>query len=236
MMKQTIIYFFMLIALFTSCDKEKNEVKPLEYSSVTDVDGNKYKTVKIGNQWWMCENLKVAHYNDGSAINLIDISVLDSWSNTTEGSYCFINDSIYGKLYNYYAVADSRKLAPSGWHIPSDEEWQTMEKYIGMSDTEVSNFAWRGTNQAEKLVIKSSVGWPAASLLFGTNEVGFSALPGGVRVIDGSTNTSQTTAFWWTSILESNKAYYRYIDFQHKKIFRQSTYPEYGMSVRCVKD
>jgi uncharacterized protein (TIGR02145 family) len=236
-MKQFIYFLFMLLVVMTACDKEAIEVKPLEYDTVTDVDGNTYKTVKIGNQWWMCENLKVEHYNDGSVLNFIDINTNDTtWSNATEGSFCFINDSIYGKLYNYQAVSDSRNLAPAGWHIPSDEEWKTMEKHIGMSDIEASNLAWRGTNQAEKIVIKSSVGWPAASLLFGTNEVGFSALPGGVRVIDGSTNTFQTTAFWWTRTLESNKAYYRYIDFQHKKIFRQRTYPQYGMSVRCVKD
>jgi uncharacterized protein (TIGR02145 family) len=236
-MKQTFIYFFMLITFLTSCNKETTEVKPLEYGSVTDVDGNTYKTVKIGDQWWMCENLKVEHYNDGSAINLIDISVLDStWSSTTEGSCCFINDSIYGKLYNYLTVSDNRKLAPVGWHIPSDQEWQIMEKHIGMSDNEASNFAWRGTNEAEKLVIKSSLGWLSSPLVFGTNLVGFSALPGGVRIIDGSTNTFQSTAFWWTSTLESNKVFYRYIDFQHKQIFRQTTYPQYGMSIRCVKD
>jgi len=236
-MKHSIIYLFMLFTLLTSCNKESGQVKPLEFSSVTDVDGNTYKTVKIGDQWWMCENLKVSHYNDGSAINLIDISVLDStWSSTTEGSYCFVNDSVYGKLYNYYALADSRKLAPEGWHIPNDAEWQIMEKNIGMSDVQVSNLSWRGTNEAEKLVVKSSSGWPITSLLFGTDEVGFSALPGGVRITDGSTNTEQTTAFWWTSTLASNKAYYRYIDFQHKEIFRQRTYLTYGMSVRCVKD
>lgn len=227
----------MLIALLTSCNKETNEVKPLEYSSVTDVDGNTYKTVKIGNQWWMCENLKVAHYNDGSAINLIDISALDStWSKAEEGSYCFINDSIYGKLYNYYAVADNRKLAPEGWHIPSDEEWQIMEKSIGMTDVEVANLAWRGTNEAEKLVVKYSIGWPQTSLLFGSDEFGFSALPSGVRITDGTTNVTQTTGFWWTNTQVSNKAYYRYIDFQHKDIFRQRTYPTYGMSIRCIKD
>lgn len=236
-MKPSFYFLLLLLISVTACQKETIEVKPLEYSTVTDVDGNIYKTVKIGNQWWMCENLNVAHYNDGSAINLIDIGVLDStWFSTVEGSYCFINDSIYGKLYNYHAVTDSRKLAPEGWHIPSDEEWQTMEKSIGMSDAEAASLAWRGTNQAEKLVIKSSVGWPVSSLLFGTNEVGFSALPGGIRVIDGTTNTFQTTAFWWSSTSESNKVYYRYIDFQHKQIFRQRTYPQYGMSIRCVKD
>lgn len=233
------VFFLLLIAItvFFSCQKDKQIITPLQYGSVTDVDGNIYKTVKIGNQWWMCENLKVEHYNDGSALNFIDISVLDStWSNTQEGSYCFVNDSLFGKLYNFQAVTDSRNLAPAGWHVPTDEEWKIMEKYIGMSEVQASNLAWRGTNEAEKLVIKSSLGWPTNAILFGEDEVGFSALPGGVRISDGTTNTSQSVGFWWTSSLKDNKANYRYIDAQFKQIFRQYTYPNYGMSIRCVKD
>jgi uncharacterized protein (TIGR02145 family) len=234
---KNVLFLLLLSVLVLSCHKDNQIIAPLQFGSVTDIDGNVYKTVKIGNQWWMCENLKVEHYNDGSAINMIDITANDStWTNALIGSYCFINDSLYGKLYNFHAVSDSRNLAPTGWHIPSDLEWQTLEKQIGMSDIEASNLAWRGTNEAEKLVIKSSIGWPTTSKLFGKDEVGFSALPGGVRISDGTTNTSQSIGFWWTSSLKGNKAYYRYIDAQSKQIFRQYTYPSYGMSIRCVKD
>lgn len=236
-MKNVISFLFVLVFVLVSCNKTTGKVEPLEYGTVTDIDGHTYKTVKIGNQWWMCENLKVEHYADGSPIEYIDVNSNDSiWQQAQVGSYCFINDSVYGKLYNHFAVSDSRKLAPAGWHIPSDAEWQTMEKYIGMSESQASNLAWRGTNEAEKLLVKSSIGWPTSSLLFGTNEYGFSALPGGVRITDGTTNIFQTTAFWWTSTSETTHAYYRYIDYQHKQIFRQHTYPNYGMSVRCVKD
>ena len=234
---KNVLFLLFLSVLVPSCHKDNQIIAPLQFGSVTDIDGNVYKTVKIGNQWWMCENLKVEHYNDGSAINMIDYSANDStWTNALAGAYCFINDSIYGKLYNFHAVSDSRNLAPAGWHIPSDIDWQTMEKYIGMSDVQASNLAWRGTNEAEKLVIKSSIGWPTTSILFGKDEVGFSALPGGVRISDGTTNTSQSIGFWWTSSLKGNKVYYRYIDAQFKQIFRQYTYPNYGMSIRCVKD
>ncbi|MEY2938376.1 MAG: hypothetical protein RL062_965 [Bacteroidota bacterium] len=233
------VLFLLPIALMTlwACHKEKQIVEPLQFGTVTDVDGNIYKTVKIGSQWWMCENLKVEHYNDGSAIHWIDINGLDSnWSHATDGAYCYINDSIYGKLYNYLAVSDARKLAPEGWHIPTDSEWQTLEKSIGMSDAQTAGLAWRGTAVAEKLLVKSSIGWPANSVLFGTDEVGFSALPGGVRISNGSINTSQSVGFWWTSTMKDNLVYYRYIDAQFKGVFRQYTQPSYGMSIRCVKD
>lgn len=233
------LLFLLPIAFISllACHKEKQTIEPLQYSTVTDFDGNTYKTVKIGSQWWMCENLKVEHYNDGSPISYIDINALDSnWSHASEGAFCYINDSIYGKLYNYLAVSDVRKLAPEGWHVPTDSEWQTLEKSVGMSDVQASGLAWRGTTEAEKLVVKSSLGWPTNSAVFGSNEVGFSALPGGVRVSDGTTNNSQSVAFWWTSSSKDNQAYYRYIDAQFKRIFRQYTQASYGMSVRCVKD
>jgi uncharacterized protein (TIGR02145 family) len=236
-MKKVLFLFPITILCLLACHKDHQTVEPLQYGTVSDIDGNSYKTVKIGSQWWMCENLKVEHYNDGSTINWIDIHGLDSnWSHATEGAYCFINDSLYGKLYNYLAVSDIRKLAPEGWHIPSDSEWQTLEKSIGMSDSEASGYAWRGITEAEKLLVKSSIGWPTNSVLFGTDEVGFSALPGGVRISNGSTNISQTVGFWWTNTVKDNSTYYRYIDAQYKGIFRQYIQPNYGMSVRCVKD
>jgi uncharacterized protein (TIGR02145 family) len=139
-------------------------------------------------------------------------------------------------LYNYLAVSDARKLAPEGWHIPTDTEWQTLEKSIGMTDAQTAGLAWRGTAVAEKLLVKSSIGWPANSVLFGTDEVGFSALPGGVRISNGSINTSQSVGFWWTSTMKDNLVYYRYIDAQFRGVFRQYTQASYGMSIRCVKD
>ncbi len=236
-MKRLIYLFFVAGFVFGSCHKENTSIQVLTYGTVTDVDGNSYKTVKIGDQWWMCENLKTTHYRDGSNISYIDINDPDtSWSNTAEGAYCHINDSIYGNLYNFKAVSDSRKLAPEGWHIPTDAEWQKLEQHIGMSVSQSEMLAWRGTNEAEKLVSKSSIGWPTGSLIFGTDEYAFNALPGGVRVMDGSTNTTQSMTFLWTSTSSSNQAYYRYIDFQHKQLFRQRTSSIYGMSIRCVKD
>ena len=97
--------------------------------TVTDIDSNTYQTVKIGNQWWMTENLKVTHYRNGNAIpNVTDDS---AWSSLTTGAYCIYNHdesnaTTYGRLYNCYAVTDSRNIAPAGWHVPTDAEWTTL--------------------------------------------------------------------------------------------------------------
>jgi len=101
--------------------------------TVTDIDGNVYKTVKIGSQWWTAENLKVTHYNNGDS--LINETVIRTWYDLTVGAYCSYdhdsnNAAIYGYLYNWYAVGDDRNLAPAGWHVPTDEEWKQLEMYF----------------------------------------------------------------------------------------------------------
>lgn len=98
----------------------------LETGKVTDIDGNTYKTVKIGNQWWIAENLKVTHYRNGDAIP--EVTDNEQWKNLNSGAYCAYdnnesNAAVYGYLYNWYAMNDSRNIAPEGWYVPSDEEW-----------------------------------------------------------------------------------------------------------------
>lgn len=114
--------------------------------TVTDIDGNVYQTVKIGNQWWMAENLKVSHYQNSDAIP--NVTNNSDWGNLSTGAYCAYNNdnvniSTYGLLYNWYAVADSRELAPTGWHVPTDEEWKQLEMSLGMSDSEANDRGWR---------------------------------------------------------------------------------------------
>jgi uncharacterized protein (TIGR02145 family) len=230
------VFLSLSIFLLFSCEKDdKDDKVELEYGSVTDVDGNVYGTVKIGNQWWMTENLKVTSYNDGSKINEVLSTENDSvWAKSDSSSFCKIDDR-YGLIYNWYAVADSRKIAPKGWHIPTDEEWKTLEKEIGMSQVEVDKTSWRGVNEAEKLIIKSSEGWVTFDV-FGINSFGFTALPGGCRLFNGVVQNNANASFWWTSTLKDNKAYYRNLDSDHQSIFRYFTYKNYGFSVRCLKD
>ena len=238
-MKKNISFQFILFIVFVtlnSCKKTDEATKTNETSTVTDIQGNVYKTVKIGDQWWMAENLKVKVFNDSTKISLVSVNSNDTiWSNKKIPAICVV-DSTFGALYNWYVVNDSRKIAPKGWHIPSDEEWKTLEKTLGMSNDEVSKTAWRGANEAEELIIESSKGWQIPTIAFGTNSSGFSALPSGCRVFNGTINSEKNTAFWWTSTTSNSEAWYRYIDGQQKKIFRQHTYKEYGFSIRCVKD
>jgi uncharacterized protein (TIGR02145 family) len=236
-MKQVLFLVVFLMLGLQACKKDTNTPIVLEYGTVNDVDGNTYKTVKIGDQWWMCENLRVKHFQDGSEISYIGNVNQDSvWANATESAYSLLNDTLNVSYYNSFAVQDSRKLAPAGWHIPTDEEWKTMEKTIGMSESQSNQLAWRGTNEAELLLNKNGEGWQTGTVPFGIDTYDFSVLPEGCRLFSGEI-TSGFTAFFWTATSTANgHAYYRYFDSQKKNIFRQTTYPQYGMSIRCVKD
>lgn len=229
-------YFLVIILLgFTSCKKEIKET-PLTFGTVSDIDGNTYKTVKIGNQWWMCQNLRTKRFLDGSPI--LDLSTQGSdslWAATSSSALTYI-DSLNGVQYNQFAVQDARKIAPAGWHIPSDEEWKILEKTIGMNTDDADQLAWRGTNEAEKLLVKNSEGWPLGTVVFGLNTYEFAILPMGCRTVTGSAVIGYNAFFWSSSQTSNGQPYYRYFDYQKKNIFRQTTYPQYGMSIRCVKD
>jgi uncharacterized protein (TIGR02145 family) len=228
----------VMIAL-TSCDKEKQEEveRVIERSTVTDLEGNVYQTVKIGDQWWMAENLLTTKFNDGTDITLIPTSdPASDWSNNTNPCYTEINKELFGLLYNGAVINSEKNIAPDGWHVPTDEDWIKLEKEIGMSDGDLYATGWRGENEAIKLTTKYSIGWPEGRVLYGTDEYGFNAKPGGCRIFDGNTNISTNTAFWWTDTNSENELWYRYFDSNEKRIFRQHTYKGYGMSIRCVKD
>lgn len=215
-----------------------------ETGSVTDIDGNIYQTVKIGDQWWAAENLKVTHYRNGDPIpNINDNS---EWGNLDSGAFCsYDNDDsniiTYGLLYNWYAVNDPRGLAPSGWHVPTDEEWKQMEMYLGMSQSEADGQYDRGTDEGSKL--KSTVGWYSPSWFGngnGNNESGFSALPGGFRFYTGTFWPNSLTAMtyiWTSSSYDSNIfARNRHLLFSSTKIDRRGGSKRRGASVRCIKD
>lgn len=230
------LLFFAVLVLF-GCSDRSNEPRTIETSTVTDIDGNVYKTVKIGNQWWMAENLATTHFNDGTSLDFYALNDIDSlWANASSPSYTVINDTLFGYLYNYNVVESTKNIAPEGWHVPTDEDWKMLEKEIGMSEEEANSLGWRGENEAEKLTVKYSRGWPEGSALFGTDEYGFQAKPAGCRLFNGEVNYQGNVAFWWTSSINGNEGWYRYIDANQTRIFRQHTYKGYGMSIRCVKN
>ncbi len=122
--------------------------------TVTDIDGNVYRMVKIGDQWWMAQNLKVTHYNDGTPIPHVTDN--DEWRRLTTGAYCTYNNNenyaiTYGRLYNWYAVNDACNIAPEGWHVPTDADWKKLEMILGISQAEVNSDNLHGTNEGSKL-------------------------------------------------------------------------------------
>jgi uncharacterized protein (TIGR02145 family) len=196
----------------------------LTYGSVTDYEGNIYKTVDIGTQTWMAENLKSIKYKDGTAIPFV--TDVTKWGALSTPAYCWYNnDSIgYGAMYNWYTVNTSM-LCPAGWHVPSDAEWTTLEDYLGGSATasgklrEVGTTHWSSTN--------SDV----------TNESGFTALPGGYRNSFGSFNSIRSHAYWWTATQSTPvDAYSRGLYFGYNEVDRSSTNYRAGLFIRCVKD
>lgn len=208
---------------------------------ITDIDGNVYKVVHIGNQYWMEENLKVTHYRNGDDIAYIFDS--DDWTNTNSGAYCnygnmYPNIEIYGNLYNWYAVGDSRELAPEGWHVPSDAEIIELEMYLGMSESEANSTNWRGTNEGSKLAGNTDL-WCGGVLInnaeFGTS--GFSFLPGGSRDNYGTYyNISFYGNFWSSTEYNGTNAWNRLLHYGNTDIARAAIIKHYGFSVRCVRD
>jgi len=232
-----------------SCKKKKEALPPSETGTVTDVVGNVYKTVKIGNQWWMAENLKTTKYRNGKYIPFISASMnTTAWDSTQSGACCYFNNDFAapGLLYNWYVVSDTNNIAPAGWHVPKDDEWKTLEKYLGMSQADADNVNWRGTNEGDELKIAATQGgWAAYSTLWATNESGFTARAGGCRMFNSTETGSswsapldlKSTGFWWTSDVHSgDKAWYRYLDYKNSNVFRYYGPKTYGFSIRCVKD
>lgn len=209
---------------------------------VTDIDGNVYGTVKIGDQWWTAENLKVTHYRNGVVIpNVLDNA---AWENLTTGAWCAINNDsartpVFGPLYNWFAVIDSNNLAPAGWHVPTEEDWETLELVLGMSQANVDKNGDRGTDQGCKLAGDST--WWCNDILvnnaaFGTS--GFCGRPGGYRYITNGAfaGLSQYGYFWAADSSEKGGAWARGLCFDETGVRRNRYDMENGFSVRLVRD
>ena len=206
---------------------------------VTDVDGNVYETVQIGDQWWFAENLSVTKLRDNTPIDLITSN--SSWINLTTPAYCWYgneagNKETYGALYNGYAVMTDQ-LCPSGWHVATDEDWIELEIFLGMEESELYKRVFRGTDEANKLKETGTTHW--ADDTGSTDEVGFTALPGGVRFFEsGGYNYMTHGGFFWadTQIAGTDSTALRVLVDWSTQIDRNFVDPKYGYSVRCVKD
>lgn len=224
--------------------------------------GYDYATVLIGDQCWFAENLRSENYENGDAINS---NLSDSeWASTTLGavavfgegsSMCFdyspdgdacdeawaLNE--YGRLYNWFAVDDARGLCPSGWHVPADGEWMTMEMALGLSEAEANGMDFRGTDQGTQM--KTTYGWDSfanganssGSGGNGTNSSGFSGLPGGERGDNGSFNGTGYYCLWWSSPTDGSITWFRALNNSNEGVRRFYVDDQRGgFSVRCIKD
>jgi uncharacterized protein (TIGR02145 family) len=212
-----------------TCGAENVHNPNLNYGSLTDQQGNVYKTIVIGNQEWMAENLKTSHYSNGDLIpNITDAA---QWDGLSTGALCFYNnnpqsDCPFGKLYNWFSISDSRHVCPVGWHIPSDAEWTNLENFLG------GNVVAGG-----KLKSTSSL-WIATDTAIGTtNEIGFSGLPSGARGnSNGAFGPSGSYQFCWSSSESPSNVWFRYMKYDSGYLFRSESDKKNGLSVRCLKD
>ena len=203
---------------------------------VADAEGYLYKTVVIGNQVWMAENLRTKKYNDNSDIT--PVTSASAWAALTTEAFCWYendettNKPLYGALYNWYAV-NKGNLCPTGWHVPTDAEFKTLEMQLGMTQVQADASSWRGTDQGVQL--KNTAGWTTGN---GTNTSGFSAMPGGYRYyFDGTFNGKGTIGYFWTTIQDiPGRAFMRQLENSHDAVERENAGEGAGKSVRCLKN
>lgn len=201
--------------------------KQIPAETVTDIDGNLYHTVTIGTQVWMLENLRTTRFRNGDSIKYT--SIYSDWF-TAIPQFCYYNNDItnaatYGYLYNWFAAADSRGLAPAGWHVPTQEDWLKLLDYCGGPDI-----------AAGKLKSTGFSNW--ASPNYGaTNQTGFSALPAGARGYDGTfSGKSVYCSFWSSSEYITTMAYYADMQYNTAQVTNYWGYKYNGHSIRCIKD
>ncbi len=210
------------------------------YGSMTDQQGNTYRTIVIGTQEWMAENLKTSIYRNGDPIS--NVTNASQWSGLNTGAWCYYNNDSqtecpYGKLYNWYAVADPRNVCPLGWHVPTDNEWNILIFYL---DPSFDPNAWGIQSVIAGGKMKSAgIQYWVNSNTNATKERGLSGLPGGARYDGGTFLFTGLNGYWWSST-ESNtinvNAWYRNLHYDDGNISRYDYLKKLGLSVRCVKD
>ncbi len=226
----------LLLIILNSCETDPPE-PGIDYSgqrdTILDIDGNIYKTVGIGTQIWLAENLKVTRFTDGTQIPCITEN--NDWkrgSLKTPGYCWYANDSInnktvYGALYNYYAV-EKGSLCPTGWHVPSKNDWITLAKYLGGTDV-----------AGGKLKESSGNFWKSPNNCF-VNNNDFDALPGGYRKsLLGDYFDIGINGYWWTSTSSSTSDSHVYMfsmTYDNTYLKSNQRYKNEGLSVRCIKD
>jgi uncharacterized protein (TIGR02145 family) len=200
----------------------------MNYGNMSDIEGNEYKTVTIGDQTWMAKNLRTTKYRDGTPIRLVTDST--AWAGLSSPGFCWYNNdestfkTEYGALYNWYAIRNG-KLCPQGWHVPTDEEWSILATYTGGEKIAGGNLKESGTSH-----------WVRPNS--GAKDISrFTALPGGLRYSNGIFHDLGFGAYWWSST-EYNDArgIFTFLYYQDSCMYRFDNEKKLGFSVRCLKD
>jgi uncharacterized protein (TIGR02145 family) len=220
--------FSIVVILLSGCEKEDG--------SIMDIEGNVYKTVTIGDQVWMAENLKTKRYQNGDLLETTDppdLSLIKIVSPKFQWAYNGDDSKVdnYGRLYTWYAITDTRNICPEGWHVPGDEDWQNLIKVLGGQSVAGGKMKEKGTTH-----------WKYPNV-GATNQSGFTALPGGYRTIESFAFMTEIGFYWSSTANDDNGLAY----FMQNEAFLgqygnpyalQPSYfrKAYGMSVRCVKN
>lgn len=246
-MKPTInskTFIFLVLILIIGCKKETENSQMI----LTDIDGNMYKTITLGTQTWMAENLRVTRYRNGDSIGTT-VPLHKDISLEINAKYQWVYDgkedlaATYGRLYTWYVATDERCLCPDGWHLPSDSEWTVLEDYL------ISNgFNYDGSIEGNKIAkaLASDTGWAKgtnAGAVGNTdyenyrNITGFSAVPGGFHYRFGSFNSKDALGYYWSSNTgEYSGGIFRLFYYNNAYVTRGDFGKSNGYSVRCLKD
>lgn len=223
-----VLFVIPFIFLIHACKKDG-----AINSTVTDIEGNLYKTVKIGGYTWMAENLRTTKNNDGKVIPLVTDGV--EWGALSTPGYCWYNNDeatykdTYGALYNLYTV-NAGRLCPTGWHVPSNDEWTNLTTYLGGLEIAGSKLKETGTTH-----------WVSPNT-GATNESGFTALPSGGRTFYPNlgymtyNGIGEGGTFWSSSVDVDGKVFFRSVVNYLNNVFSNTCNKNNGLSVRCIKD
>jgi uncharacterized protein (TIGR02145 family) len=211
-------------------------------TNLGDVDGNSYKTVLVGTQIWMAENLRTLKLNDNTTA-IPNVTDNTAWSTLATPAYCWFqnditNRPIYGALYNWFTV-NTGLLCPAGWKVPTDADFTVLESYLGIPTDSLYVWGYRGTISRAGEKMKSTTGWAPGEN--GTNTTGLSALPGGYRyAADGTFQALGQWFYWWTAseVLPQpdTRAWYRRLDGSNSWVYRAATEQRGGKYIRCLKN
>jgi uncharacterized protein (TIGR02145 family) len=224
-----LILGIILLKLLTACRSSDTVIYPYPPAEVSDWNGNSYKTVIIGSQAWLSENLRSTSYRNGDPVSFADSD--SAWKHTTEGAWCRYegqnaNEFRYGLLYNGMVINDSRQICPDGWHIPSEKEWYSLTTSLGGEHNAGIHLKEQGTSH-----------WAPPNE--GSDDASrFNALPAGYRNDEGTYgNRHFSTIFWSSDAVDPNHQWYHYLYYNYQGMYKDYFHDiRHGFSIRCIWD